>query len=219
MLGSETLQTEQAGAIAVTRQAVYQFLRAALAAPSREQHDWMRRPDFADALGVLTATFGVTFPGGELVPDEGVDHVSRYLACFEVGLPAPPVPLLASHYQHREPVPRIIHEHILFYRRFRMPVPSASQEPADHLSHQLAFLIHLDGLMQRGAAHPDSIQWARRDFLSRHVRRWVGEASRQAEEKRLPAIYRALLAVLAAAVEDDLALTNERRPGPDQEAT
>jgi DMSO reductase family type II enzyme chaperone len=197
--------------VADTRQAVYQFLQAALAPPSPGQHAWMRGPDFAHSLEAVCAAFGVDCPEGELVPAAWPDHESRCLACFEVGLPAPPVPLLASHYQKREPVPRVIHEHVLFYRRFGLPAPGREQAPADHLAYQLAFLIHLDGLLLTGAVEPESALWARRDFLSRHVRRWVAEASRQAQEKRLPAAYRALLAVLAAAVAEDLEWTTAAR--------
>ena len=58
---------------------------------------------------------------------------------------------------------------------------------------------------------PDSILWARRDFLSRHLCRWVGEASRQAEEKHLPPLYRTLLALLTAVVAEDLDFTTAAR--------
>lgn len=191
-------------ALASTRQAVYRFLRAALAFPSVEQHAWMREPAFSHSLQALGTAFTLECPTGDLVPATWMDHESRYLACFEVGLPAAPVPLLASHYQDREPVPRILHEHLLFYRRLGMPVPNRSQEPADHLVHQLGFLIHLDDLLVEGRVAGASVLWARRDFLSRHVVRWTGEARRRAREKQLPEVYSTLLAVLHAAVEEDL---------------
>jgi DMSO reductase family type II enzyme chaperone len=189
------------------RQAVYRFLRAALGVPTPEQHAWMRGPDFACSLGELTTAFGVEYPAGELVPADEADHESRYLACFEVGLPGPPVPLIASHYQKHEPAPRVIHEHILFYRRFALPGPERSQAPADHLVYQLGFLIHLDELLAQDRVAAGSAAWARRDFLSRHIHRWVAEASRQATEKGLPGVYQALLAVLAAVVAEDLQWT------------
>jgi TorA maturation chaperone TorD len=143
---------------------------------------------------------------------EWADHESRYLACFEVGLPAAPVPLLASHYQKREPVPRIIHEHILFYRRFGLPGPDREQAPADHLLYQLDFLIRLDELVLQDRIAGSAL-WARQDFLARHVRRWTAEAARQATEKRLPGVYCSLLAVLSAAVNEDLELTSAGRTG------
>lgn len=194
---------ERTADIALVRQEVYRFLRAALGPPSPEQHAWMRSAEFNRSSGALAEAFGVDGPEGELVPEEWADHESRYLACFEVGMPGPPVPLLASHYQKREPVPRIIHEHILFYRRFGLPGPDHHQAPADHLVYQLDFLIHLDGLLRADRVDAGSALWARQDFLSRHVLRWTVEASRQARENRLPVVYRTLLAVLAAAAAED----------------
>jgi DMSO reductase family type II enzyme chaperone len=206
-----------AGEFLVARQTVYRFLRAALGVPAPEQHTWMRGPDFARSLGELAAAFDVDCPEGELVPADWADHESRYLACFEVGLPAPPVPLLASHYQKREPVPRIIHEHILFYRRFGLPGPEQNQAPADHLVYQLDFLIHLDELLLKDQVEAASALWARQDFLSRHVRRWTAEARREAAEKCLPGVYQTLLALLSAAVAEDLEWTSANRAEPTRE--
>lgn len=185
------------------RQSVYRFLRAALELPSTVQHCWMRSEDFSSALETIATAFGVDFIGGEQTPENWADHESRYLACFEVGMPSPPVPLLASHYQKREPAPRIIHEHILFYRSFGLAAPDRQQAPADHLVYQLDYLIYLDKLLQQQRFDPDSIYWARIDFISRHMQRWTADANREAQEKCLPKVYRTLLAVLAAAVVDD----------------
>ena len=198
-----TATTECPANIPAVRQAVYRFLRASLGPPSPEQHDWMRGTEFAQSLAALTEAFGVDLPEGELVPRDWADHESRYLACFEVGLPSAPVPMLASHYQKREPVPRIIHEHLLFYRRFGMPGPDREQAPADHLVYQLDFLIHLDELLRTDRIDAGSALWARQDFLSRHVLRWTEESRRQAEENGLPEVYRTLLEVLAVAVAED----------------
>jgi DMSO reductase family type II enzyme chaperone len=193
--------------LARTRQDVYRFLRSALAGPTPEQHAWLTDPAFATALQTLCASFDLPCPEGPLVPVEFADHESRSLACFEVGMPGPPVPLLASHYNQREPVPRIIYEHVLFYRRLGVALPAESLEPADHLVHELAFLVHLDDLLVEGRLAAESILRARHDFLSRHLVRWSAAAARSAEEKHLPPLYQALLAVLAAAALQDRELT------------
>jgi TorA maturation chaperone TorD len=195
-----------AGELCEIRREVYRFLWSALDRPSCEQHAWMCSEAFRTTLAVLLEAFGLPCPQGELIPAEAADHEARYIACFEVGLPGPPVPLLASHYNKREPAPGTIHEHILFYKQFRVR-PPAEGEPADHLVNELAFLIHLDNLV--GKAPPDSIFLARRDFLSRHITRWPATALRAAEEAHLPAVYLALLALLDAAVRQDLELTDE----------
>jgi DMSO reductase family type II enzyme chaperone len=206
-MGTAATISAAPGELARTRQAVYRFLRAALVAPTPGQHAWLQGAEFASAFAALCDSFGLPCPAGDLVPADYADHESRYLACFEVGMPGPPVPLTASHYNRREPVPRILHEHILFYRKFGVAVPADSQEPADHLAHQLAFLVHLDDLLLAGRPAPRCVLSARHDFLSRHLVRWAGEAAGSAREKHLPPLYCALLGALAAAAEQDRELT------------
>jgi len=202
------LSAEQTGVeeLAQTRLAVYRFLLAALGKPTPGQHAWMAGPDFRSGLGLLCDEFGLPCPEGELVPEEYADHESRYLACFEVGLPAPPVPLLASHYNRKEPVPRTIHEHVLFYKRFGAR-PADSLEPADHLLDELAFLVRLDELLLAGQVEAESVLRGRRDFLARQAVQWLARAAALAHERGLPPIYRTLLALLAVAVEQDLVLS------------
>jgi TorA maturation chaperone TorD len=190
--------------VARARTGVYRFLLAALDAPTPEQHAWMCGENFAEALQALCESFLVDCPARPHTPEEFADHESRYLACFEVGLPAPPVALLASHYNRREPAPRIIHEHILLYRHFGVEVRPGSLDPADHVVNQLAFLIRLDELT--GNVEAESLLRARHDLLTRHLR-WVPRAVADAEEKHLPPVYCALLALLAAATRQDLELS------------
>jgi TorA maturation chaperone TorD len=117
------------------------------------------------------------------------------------------VALLASHYNRREPVPATIHEHVLFYKRFGARLAAGNLEPADHLINELAFLIRLDELLLRGAIEADSVLRARHDFLRRQAATWPAKAAEAAENNGLPAVYRAVLALLAAAVKQDLELT------------
>jgi DMSO reductase family type II enzyme chaperone len=195
--------------IARARLHVYRFLLSALDQPTREQHQWLASPAFDRALSTLCEQFGVPYPQGERVPADLADHESRYLASFEVGMPTAQVPLLASHYQRNEPVPRILHEHLLFYRRFGARLARWNREPADHVSNELAFLIHLDDLVQEGKYPVIPILRARRDFLTRHAQAWPARAARLAQQQDLSPLYQVLLSLLAAAVADDLALTEE----------
>jgi TorA maturation chaperone TorD len=205
--------------LARSRLAVYRFLLAALDKPTPEQHRWLRGPDFRRSLEVLGEAFGLPCPAGQLVPPALADHESRYLACFEVGQPGPPVVLQASHYNRREPIPTTVHEHVLFYKRFGARLAKGTIEPADHLSNELAFLIHLDELLSAGKLGAESVLRARRDFLARQVTRWATAAAAAAEEKSLPALYRFLLAVLARAADQDLELSEAALAGPGEEGT
>lgn len=192
--------------VAESRLAVYRFLLAALDKPTAEQHDWIASDGFRRTLAELVIQFGVAGPAGKLAAADAVEHQARYIACFDVGLPEPPVVLLASHYNRREPVTAVIHEHVLYYKWFATPLATGNIEPADHLLNELAFLIHMDELLLQGKP-ADSILRARRDFLRRHAARWPVRAATDAELKSLPMVYRTLLALLAAAVAEDLKLT------------
>ena len=203
--------------VARPRLTVYRFLLAALDKPTPEQQRWLRGPDFRGSLEALGEAFDLPCPEGELVPPAPADHESRYLACFEVGLPQPPVVLQASHYNRREPVPATVHEHVLFYKRFGARPADGNVEPADHLSNELAFLIHLDELLSAGKLEAESVLRARRDILARQVTRWAAAAAGAAEEKYLPALYRFLLAVLARAADQDLELSDAALAGPGEE--
>lgn len=194
--------------LAQTRVAVYRFLLAALDKPTADQHAWMASPAFAHTFAELARLFAVEVPH-DLATVGPQEHQARYLACFEVGLPGPPTPLLASHYNRREPVTAVIHEHILFYRRFGATLAASNREPADHLLNELAFLIWLDELPLRDEPGETSLFQARRDFLQRQAARWPAHAAASAAENGLPAVYRALLDLLAAAVAQDLELTDE----------
>jgi DMSO reductase family type II enzyme chaperone len=197
--------------LAESRLAVYRFLQAAFDKPTAAQHEWLAGDQFRELLAMLADRFGVAGPADDPGTADAVDHEARYIACFEVGLPTPPVVLLASHYNHREPVTAVIHEHILFYHRFGLRLAEGNPEPADHLLNELAFLIRLDELMQQGMP-ADSLQLARRDFLQRHVSRWPAKAAADASAKGLPMVYRTLLAILVAAVAEDLRLTEAALP-------
>jgi TorA maturation chaperone TorD len=194
-------------ALAETRMAVYSFLLAALAKPRPPQHAWFAGPEFRRNLDNLCDQFGVPPAMGELAAADPAGHEARYIACFEVGMPEPPVPLLASHYNRREPVSQVIHEHLLFYRRFGARPAAGNIEPADHLLTELAFLVRLDELLRAGTLEAESVLRARHDFLSRQAAPWPAKAVAAAVDKDLPEVYRTLLALLAAAVKQDLDLT------------
>jgi DMSO reductase family type II enzyme chaperone len=195
--------------IATARMAVYQFLLAALDKPSQRQFEWLRSDEFRDMLAQLCESFSVSPPDDELTPDDFAEFESRYLACFEVGLPTPPVPLQASHYNRRQPAPATIHEHVLFYQQFGLRPVHGNSEPADHLSNELAFLIHLDERALRQPEQREQILRARRDFLKRQACQWPARAAELAADNGLPALYVTILSILAQAIDHDRELTSD----------
>lgn len=188
------------------RSAVYRLFLTALDKPTPEQHRLLLGEGFRESLALLCGQFEVAFPEGELVPAAYPDFESRYLATFEVGLPEAPVVLLASHHTRHEPAPRVVHEHILFYRHFRCSPTDETGEAADHLLNELRFLIHLDQLRESNPSAAESLDNARRDFLDRHLLRWIPRAADLAAERGIAGIYQTVLTLLTAIVREDRTL-------------
>jgi len=216
---SELDVTKDWTTLAESRLAVYRFLLAALDQPTPAQHAWLESPAFRHALEQVCEQFDLVVPRNNLAAADSADHEARYIACFEVGLPTPPVVFLASHYNRREPVTAIIHEHKLFYRRFGLNQATDNGAPADHALNELAFLIHLDELLLAGQIEEESILRARHDFLDRHMSRWPAAALSAAKDNGIPQLFVILLGLLAAAVEEDRALSQSELRQHVQERT
>lgn len=212
MISTATMSSE----LPALRVAVYRLLLAALDKPTHEQHRLLLSAEYRERLGLLCGLFDVPLPEGEFVPFDYPDFESRYLATFEVGLPEAPVVLLASHHVRHEPAPRIVHEHILFYKYFQCDPGEETGEAADHLLNELRFLIHLDRLRERVPASAEPLDRARRDFLDRHLLRWIERVSSRTAERGIAPFYQSVLSLLAVVVREDRSLfdgeDNESRP-------
>lgn len=200
-------QIIQVQKLAQVRSDVYRFCLQAMDKPTPAQYDWLNTRSCRATLKSLCEQFEVRMPGSLSLPLDFSAYESVYIACFDVGLPTPPVPLLSSHYNKREPVPATIHEHVLFYKRFGVTLAEGNIEPADHLSNELAFLIRLDEQLLDGEIDPESIHQARLDFLCRHPHRWVPQALQTAQEKELPKWFIVLLRLMSHAIAEDVELT------------
>jgi hypothetical protein len=193
--------------LAPVRLALYGFVLAVFDKPTAEQHAWLSSEGFATTLRELCDRFGVEAPTGVLVDWSAYEHESTYLACFEVGLPTPKVVLQASHHNRRAPAPRTIHEHERLYRLFGAERSKGNLDQQDHLLNELAFLVHLDELVLAGADDLPAILLARKDFIGKHVRDLVGAALRSSLTGGVPPLYSVALALLASALDQDLALS------------
>ncbi|MFH0794201.1 MAG: molecular chaperone TorD family protein [bacterium] len=153
------------------------FFHDLLRPPGKEQWAWLREPRVQTAWALLAAEVGLpeTLP----LPICFEAFEQEYLNAFEVGAPEPLCPLIESHWNKRDPVPRILHENILFYKQFGLELKSTSNETADHLRHQLGFLAYLcrreaDALaIPESAATAEQFAAARHDFLTRHTAYWL----------------------------------------------
>jgi DMSO reductase family type II enzyme chaperone len=156
------------------------FSHDLLRKPNPDQHEWLRSAECRSFWDELTAilSLDLAFP---MIPGDFQLYESQYIATFDVGQPHPPVPLIESHYNKAEPVPRILHENILFYTRFGLELREDFAESADHLLCQLSFMAHLLRLLQQhvevnNAEESAQFVHAIGDFSDRHLRSWIPRA-------------------------------------------
>ncbi|MDM7917294.1 MAG: molecular chaperone TorD family protein [Candidatus Eisenbacteria bacterium] len=199
---------EEARALA----SAFRFVRDLFRPPGAEQWEFLRSKETWGAWTDLAARLGLSGPAP--LPRSAREYETQYIETFEVGAPHPHVPLIESHYLRRDPVPRILHENILFYAAFGLRLSAGSEETSDHLRHQLDFLGYL---CEREAAETDSerleqIRRARSEYLERHVASWVGLAAGKAADCPYPCL-RDLLSLLVAVVD----AAGGRLPAPAEE--
>jgi TorA maturation chaperone TorD len=192
----------------------FAFAHSLFRKPTPGQHVWLLSLECRNLWGELAARVdGLPMPLD--VPADCNDYAERYIATFDVGTPAPPVPLIESHYNKREPIPRILHENILFYRQFGLQLRDSSLESADHLRHQLEFVQHLlefqsQLAMSGQTAESAQVIQALADYVRRHLLSWLPEAIICAEEAPLQFAKSAL--VLAKSLAQQIAASIEDGP-------
>ncbi len=101
---------------------------------------------------------------------------SEYLAAFEVGGNAAPVPLFEG--MHRKDLGRdgILEDLLRFYEFFDVKLSETDREYPDHLVTELEFLAWLclrEQAAEREGRDAEPFRRAARDFLDRHLAAWV----------------------------------------------
>jgi TorA maturation chaperone TorD len=144
--------------------AAFLYLHDLFRAPTHDQWTWLvAEPTraFHRRLAELAGLPHAEFTLG--LPSNASNYESEYIAAFDSGAPHAPVPLIESHYNRRMPVPKVLHENILFYQSFGLQLRSSANETADHLRHQLEFVAHLLSLEADELARRATIDGQRGD--------------------------------------------------------
>lgn len=194
-------ETDLRGERETGRSAVARSFLLAFGRPGKEQRDFLLSSDWLEDLHSRGWLRG-TDPKGlrEGLPEDLAEWESLFLSTFEVGFPAPTVPLFETHYLKEGNTPAAVHENILFYKAFGCEVAAGDADNPDHLRHQLAFLLVLFWIEDGSSSSPDAIEsarLARRDFIGRHLRPWIPKAAALAGKKAHP-LWEALLLALSA---------------------
>jgi len=109
---------------------------------------------------------------------------AEFLAAFEVGRDAPPVPLFEG--MHRGGMGRdgIFEDLLRFYEFFDVKLSETDREYPDHLVTELEFLAWLcmrEQAAEQAGRDAEPFRLAARDFLGRHLAAWLPEFRRKLE--------------------------------------
>ncbi len=149
--------------------------------PSPEQWEWLRSEPAQAAWRILAGQANMNDCPLLPVPGAYEVYVTEFISTFEVGVPHPPCPLIESHWNKRAPVPKVLHENMLFYKQFGLELRSSANETADHLRHQLEFMHYLcrkefEALTAGQFENAGQIARATSEYVARHLACWLPKA-------------------------------------------
>ncbi|MBX9633526.1 MAG: molecular chaperone TorD family protein [Magnetospirillum sp.] len=163
---------------AMTFARAYQLLGLAFAYPGQDLSDSIANGDLHS--GLVTASRAAIPPG--LAPDmDGLQVVrpatalaAEYLSAFELAKNT--VSLYEGSYTGGSDRSQILLEVKSFYLHFGLSVSELLREPEDHLAAELEFMQFLtakQALAEMEGEDPGPYIRAQRDFLSRHLGKWL----------------------------------------------
>ena len=187
-----------AGAVAPLAELdLYRVFAVCFGQPSGERYSWLSGKEFRRLLKHLAGELkdGAEAGAARRFPSYS-EYEAAYLALFEVGVPAPPVPLLESAHSRRAVPQEIVLECVNFYEVLGLR-SSGSAYPPDHLLTQLEFLAAVRYLRESKTNTEEVATLVRleADFLERHLLNWL-PAARKKLSKFDPPMFLPLLSLL-----------------------
>jgi len=169
-----------AARIAAGRSRLYQLLASVFAFPDEELFAFVR--DGSLAAVVRDIAGGLPYPletaptlrFAAPAPSYG-EFESEYIRLFDVGPAGPPCPLYGGLYGGGDRM-KVMEDATRFYNFFQLRVAEQLRELPDHITTELEFLHYLtfrEAEVHRGGGDAGSLWRAERDFLTRHVCKWL----------------------------------------------
>jgi len=181
------------------RSQLYLLLRLAFAFPDAEFFDAVRDGDFAVRLAELCAhlpydvmakaTLGLGSPGSDYAGFE-----AEYIRLFDVGAAGPPCPLYGGVYIGDRM--KVMEDATRFYNFFYLRLSPQVRELPDHITTELEFMHYLtyrEAEVRMQGADPTSLLRAERDFLARHLCRWLPRLQERLASKEAIPFFPALV--------------------------
>ena len=187
------------GQAAASRSRVYQLLALAFAFPDQDFFDAIRDGTFITALsdacrGLPYDLSAAVTAGLRAGGDAYADFESEYIRLFDVGAAGPPCALYGGVYIGDRM--KVMEDATRFYNFFQLRIASEMRELPDHITTELEFLHYLTfreaELCQQGL-DPSSPRRAARDFLARHLCKWVPRLQAKLAKQHTPPFFPALV--------------------------
>ncbi|MFQ5667360.1 MAG: molecular chaperone TorD family protein [Candidatus Binatia bacterium] len=186
--------------IAAGRSQLYQLLALAFRFPDEEFYQAVRDGTCAAAIARVSATLpydvsGAATPDLARADEAYADFESEYIRLFDVGAAGPPCPLYGGVYGGDRM--KVMEEATRFYNFFQLRLSPQLRELPDHITTELEFLHYLTFREAEARQHgldPMPLLRAERDFLTRHLCKWVphlqARLARHATSSFFPALVR-----------------------------
>jgi DMSO reductase family type II enzyme chaperone len=195
--------------IAAGRCRLYQILSAAFAFPDEAFYAAVVDGSFAQALAHTCVTLPYDLSGvatHELSAggDSYTEFQAEYIRLFDVGTAGPPCPLYGGVYVGDRM--KTMEDATRFYNFFQLRLSPQMHELPDHITTEMEFLHYLTFREAEARQHgldPAPLLRAERDFLARHLCKWVPRLqARLAKQTTLP-FFPALVHFALAFVQAD----------------
>ena len=202
-----SLQSESAQT-AANRSRMYQLLGAAFAFPDEDFFEAVHDGTFATTLAEMcvglpydltrAATLDLIAGGTSCAEFE-----SEYIRLFDVGPAGPPCPLYGGVYIGDRM--KVMEDATRFYNFFHLRLSTEMRELPDHITTEMEFLHYLtfrEAEACQEGLDVSSLLRAERDFLARHLCKWMphlqARLAKQTTLSFFPALVRFTAAFLAA---------------------
>ncbi len=176
---------------------LYRFFATLLGFPARDRFASLARFNCREVLTSLWQWLKCTGkPPRSSMYRSYEQYEAGYIALFDVGAPAPPVPLIESAYHETIPAQQTVLENVCFFDAVGLKSDPLVTSP-DHLLAQLEFGASVRYLQEncREESTRESLRSMELDYLERHLLSWLPFAAMKLNSLRAP-VFAALFALL-----------------------
>lgn len=207
---------------AASRSRLYRILERAFSFPDAPFHLSLQREEFLRELLEIDGDLPYSLPlpehpelgaEGAAVPYQ--DFQAEYIRLFDVGVAKPPCPLYGGLYLGGRK--KVMEELVRFYDYFGLHRSQPSSELPDHITVELEFMHFLTfkevDALHRGRDRTSYVL-AQRDFLDRHLARWLPRARKTLEQHEALPFFAGLFALTDVFLTQDLSYLRALVSGP-----